>query len=116
MQADFDTSVQCRMEALQCVVGSTAIVAYTQAFWTYRALGDPLPVDIRDQLLKPAGVRGKLRLDVRKNISYFTWPQQHQTHEAVNDNPSAFGTRVVLLQAFFVHTLYQGLCLMEPTA
>ena len=44
--ADFDTSAQCRVEALQHVVGSTAIVAYTQAFWTYRALGDPLSVDI----------------------------------------------------------------------
>ena len=71
VQADFDTSAQCRMEALQCVVGSTAIVAYTQAFWTYRALGDPLSVDIRDQLLKPAGVRRKLRLDVGKSIQLF---------------------------------------------
>ena len=44
--AAFDTSAQCRVEALQHVVGSTAIVAYTQAFWTYRALGDPLSVDI----------------------------------------------------------------------
>jgi len=45
--ADFDTSAQRRMEALQHV-GSTAIVAYTEAFWTYTALGDPLSVDIGD--------------------------------------------------------------------
>jgi len=46
--ADFDTSAQCHMKALQYAVGSAATVANTQAFWTYRALGDPLSAGIRD--------------------------------------------------------------------
>ena len=40
--------VVAAVDCLSSPSSSAAIVANTQAFWTYRELGDPLSVDIRD--------------------------------------------------------------------
>jgi len=59
---------QCRVVALQNVVRATTVVAYTNTFWTDRGLVNPLPVDVRDQLLDTVdvwAVRVQRRLYVR---------------------------------------------------
>ena len=51
-----DSPSQCRVVALQNVVRATTVVAYTKTSWTDGGLVNPLPVDVRDQLLDTVDV------------------------------------------------------------
>ena len=52
----FNASSKCCIVASKNVIGATAVVADTQAFRANGTLVDPLSVNVRDQLLKLAGM------------------------------------------------------------